>query len=85
MQVCFCARTVGQNYFNHCGGPVKLVQAFSCAGKVRESHFNHCGGHVKLVQACLNATGDEETIFSLLWRSCEARAGLSKCQEIRRK
>ena len=36
-------------------------------GKVRESHFNHCGGHVKLEQACLNARGDEESIFSLVW------------------
>ena len=38
-----------------------------------------------LVQACLHARGDEESIFSVLWRSCEARAGLSKCQERRRK
>ena len=50
-------------------------------GKVRESHFNHRGGHVKLVQACLNARGDEESIFSLMLSSCEARAGLLKCQQ----
>ena len=50
-------------------------------GKVRESYFNHCGGHVKLVQACLNARGDEESIFSLVLRSCEARAGLFRYQE----
>ena len=47
-------------------------------GKERESHFNHCGGHV---QAWLNARGDEESVFSLLLRYCEARAGLFKCQE----
>ena len=40
---------------------------------------------MKLEQACLNARGHEESIFSLLWRSCEARAGLCKCQERRRK
>ena len=40
---------------------------------------------MKLVQACLNARGDEESIFSLVWRSSEARAGLFKCQERRRK
>ena len=26
---------------------------------------------MKLVEACLNARGDEESIFSLLWRCCE--------------
>ena len=40
---------------------------------------------MELVQACLNATGDEESIFSLVWKSCEDRAGLFKCQERRRK
>ena len=40
---------------------------------------------MKVVQTCLNARGDEERIFSLVWRSCEARAGLFKCQERRRK
>ena len=40
---------------------------------------------MKLVQTCLNASGDEESIFSLVWRSSEARAGLVKCQERRRK
>ena len=40
---------------------------------------------MKVVQACLNARGDEESIFSLVWRSCEARAGVFKCQERRRK
>ena len=54
-------------------------------GKERDSHFNHSGGHVKLVQACLNARGDEESIFSLVWRSSEAHTGLFKCQERRRK
>ena len=44
-------------------------------GKERESHFNHCGGHVKLVQACLNARGDEDSIF------CIVRAGLFKCRD----
>ena len=53
--------------------------------KVGQSHFNHGGGDLKLVQTCLNATGDEESIFSLLWRSFEARVGLFKCQERRRK
>ena len=53
--------------------------------KVGQSHFNHCGSPVKLVQASLNARGDEESIFSLLCRPCEARAGLCKCQERRRK
>ena len=48
--------------------------------KVGQSHCNHCGGPVKLVQASLNARGDEESIFSLLCRSCEARASLFKCQ-----
>ena len=33
------------------------------------------------MQACLNARGDEESIFSLLLKYCEARAGLFKCQE----
>ena len=40
---------------------------------------------MKLVQGCLKARGDEETIFSLVLRSCEARAGLFKCHERRRK
>ena len=40
---------------------------------------------MKLVQACLNARGDEESIFSLPWRTCEACAGLFKCQERWRK
>ena len=40
---------------------------------------------MKLVQARLNARGDEESIFSLVWRCSEARAGLFKCQERRRK
>ena len=39
---------------------------------------------MKLVQSCLNARVDEESIFSLLWRSCEACAGLCMCQERRR-
>ena len=52
-------------------------------GKERASHFNHCGGHVKLVQACLNARGDEESIFSLILNSCGARAGLLKCHRRR--
>ena len=38
---------------------------------------------MEVVQACFNARGDEESIFSLVWRSCEARAGLFKCQEDR--
>ena len=29
--------------------------------------------------ACLNARGDEESMFCLVWRSCEARAGLLMC------
>ena len=49
--------------------------------KFGQRHFNHGGGHVKLVQTCLNARGDEESVFSLVWRSCEAHAGLLKCQE----
>ena len=36
---------------------------------------------MKLVQACLNARGDEESIFYLVWRSCEARAGLFKSRK----
>ena len=40
---------------------------------------------MKLVQACLNARGDEESIFYLVWRCCEARAGLFKSQERLRK
>ena len=39
---------------------------------------------MKVVQTCLNARGDEERIFSLVWRSCEARAGLFKCQQRQR-
>ena len=35
---------------------------------------------VEVVQACLNARGDEESIFSLVLRSCEARADMLKCQ-----
>ena len=33
------------------------------------------------MQACLNARGDEESIFSLLLKYYEARAGLFKSQE----
>ena len=40
---------------------------------------------MKLVQACLNARGDQESIFCRLWRSWEACAGLFKCQERWRK
>ena len=40
---------------------------------------------MKLLQACLNARGDEESIFSLVWRCCDARADLFKYQEVSRK
>ena len=33
-----------------------------------------------MVQTCLNAREDEERIFSLVWRSSEARASLFKCE-----
>ena len=44
------------------------VQACLSARKDGESRFHHCVGLVKLMQTCLNARGDEETIFSLVWR-----------------
>ena len=47
---------------------MNLVQACLCAINDGESSFHHCVGLVKLVQACLNARGDEECIFSVLWR-----------------
>ena len=47
MKACLSARTVGQNHFNHCGGPVKLVQACVSAKK---GSFHHCVYLVKLVQ-----------------------------------
>ena len=39
MQACLTARTVGQNHFNHCGSPVKLVQACLNAREDEESNF----------------------------------------------
>ena len=47
---------------------MNLVQACLCARKDGESSFHQCVGRVKHVQACLNARGDEEFIFSVLWR-----------------
>ena len=46
---------------------MKLVQAYLSARKDGEISFNQCVGLVKFVQACLNARGDEESIFSLVW------------------
>ena len=43
------------------------VPACLSARKDGESSFHHCVGLVKLLQACLNARGDEEGIFSLVW------------------
>ena len=40
---------------------------------------------MKLVQACLNARGDEESVFVLVWRCCDARTGVFRCQERLRK
>ena len=40
---------------------------------------------MKLVQACLNARGDEESIFALVWKYCDACTGLFSCQERLRK
>ena len=39
MQACLIARTDGQNHFNHCGSPVKLVQACLNAREGEESNF----------------------------------------------
>ena len=36
---CVSSGKVQQSSFNHCGGPVKLVQVCLCAGKDRESSF----------------------------------------------
>ena len=47
---------------------MKLVQSSLTARKDGESSFHQCVGLVKLVQACLNARGNEESIFSLVWR-----------------
>ena len=40
---------------------------------------------MKLVQSCLNAREDEESIFSLVWKYCDACTGLFRCQERLRK
>ena len=40
---------------------------------------------MKLVQSCLNAREDEESIFSLVWKCCDACTGLFRCQERLRK
>ena len=39
MQVCLSGWKVGQNNFNRCGGPVKLVQACLNAREDDESNF----------------------------------------------
>ena len=39
MQACLSAGTVRQNHFNHCGSPVKLVQACLNAREDEESKF----------------------------------------------
>ena len=49
--------------FHHCGGPVKLVEAWLCARRHLESSFHHCGGSVKLVQACLCARKARKSSF----------------------
>ena len=30
---CFSAREDGESSFHHCGGPMRLVQAYLCSGK----------------------------------------------------
>ena len=42
-----------ESSFHHCGGPVKLVEAWLSARRRIESNFPNCGGSEKLVQACL--------------------------------
>ena len=40
---------------------------------------------MKLMLACLNARGDEESVLVLVWRCCDARTGVFRCQERLRK
>ena len=46
---------------------MELVHASLSARKDGESSFHQCVGFLLLVEACLNARGDEESIFSLVW------------------
>ena len=61
LQSCLCARKHRQSIFLHCGGPVKLVQAWRRTKQTsrmqsrQESSFHHLGGAVILVPPFLSA------------------------------
>ena len=48
-------KTHRESSFHHCGGSVKLLEAWLCSRRHLESSFHYRGGSVKLVQACLYA------------------------------
>ena len=53
VQACLRVGKVPQSNLKHCGGPVKLMQAFLSLWEDGQNHFRHHGGAVQLVQACL--------------------------------
>ena len=64
---------------------MNFVQAWLSARIHRESSFNHRREHVMHVETCISASKDRQKQFLPLWRFCEARASLVKCQETSRK
>ena len=77
VQASLGGRGDGEFSLNHCGGLVKLVQAFFLSRKDRGSNFHHRGD---ARAGLLKWQERSRKQFSRQLRCCKARAGLFKCQ-----
>ena len=73
---CLSAREDRESSFHHRGSPVRLVQDRLCAGKTWENLFTWC---CEARVGLFKCQGRQRKQFSLLWKSCAARASLLMC------
>ena len=63
VQACLSARKDGESSFQHCGGPVSIVQAGLCAANTLQRRLDRRAGVLKNVQVYLCASSDQESSF----------------------